>query len=125
MVRTQGLEVVLGFQEEGLHHVHQFHAVEDRQQDVLADPSYPGAAVQGAVRSGSPGPLRRGTDSHLSLEHSGYLFRSTLLRCYFGEEQTAVKQSVDVERDSEVRTGKEAPKSYGELARSRARSGTE
>lgn len=42
-------------------------------------------------------------------------------RCCFGEEQTAVKQSVDVERDSEVRTGKEAPKSYGELARSRAR----
>ena len=58
------LQVVLGFEEERFHHVHQLHAVENRQQDMLADPSYSSAAIQGTVRPSSPGPLRKGTDTH-------------------------------------------------------------
>lgn len=55
------LQVVLGFEKKGFHHVHQFHAVENRQQDMLADPSYPRAAIQGAVCPSSPGALQKGT----------------------------------------------------------------
>ena len=55
------LQVVLCFEEERFHHVHQFHSVENRQQDMLAHPSYPRAAVQGTVCASSPGPLQKGT----------------------------------------------------------------
>lgn len=55
------LQVVLGFKKERFHHVHQFHAVENRQQDMLADPSYPRATIQGAVCPSSPRILQKGT----------------------------------------------------------------
>lgn len=81
------LQVVLGFEEKRFHHVHQFHTVENWQQDMLADPSYPRAAIQGAVRPSSPRPLQKGTlwstsgtTPTLSLGHSSYLFKSTLFR---------------------------------------------
>lgn len=54
-------QVVLGFDEERFHHVHQVHAVENGQQDMLADPSYSRATIQGAVCPSSPGALRKGT----------------------------------------------------------------
>lgn len=55
------LQVVLGFEEKGFRHVHQFHTVENWQQDMLADPSYPRATIQGAVCPSSPGALQKGT----------------------------------------------------------------
>lgn len=55
------LQIVLGFEEERFHHVHQLHTVENRQQDMLADPSYPRAAIQGTVCPSSPGALQKGT----------------------------------------------------------------
>lgn len=55
------LQVALGFKEERFHHVHQFHTVENWQQDVLADSSYARATVQGTVSPSSPRPLQKNT----------------------------------------------------------------
>lgn len=51
------LQVVWHLSQEILHHIHQLHTLENRQQDVLADPTYPTAAVQGAAGASFPHPL--------------------------------------------------------------------
>lgn len=82
------LQVALCHEEKRFHHVHKFHSVENQQQDMLADPSYPRAAIQGTVCPSSPRPLQKGTlwntsgtDTHSEFGHS----ITSLNKLYLGQ----------------------------------------
>lgn len=49
--------LLVGVEQEVLHHVGHLHLLKDGQQDGLGDPADPAAAVQGAVGAGLPGAL--------------------------------------------------------------------
>lgn len=58
--------VLVGVQQEMLHHVGHLHLLKDGQQDALGDPADPGAAVQGATGAGLPRALEE--DRTLALD---------------------------------------------------------